>query len=57
MKKPWKDPLKRPAKQSTMETPGDFAQFTELMRRVVKVRPPREEKPTPASASPGPAVS
>ena len=36
-----------------MQTEGDFAQFAELMKRVVKVKPPREAKP----ASPGPASS
>jgi hypothetical protein len=32
MKKPWKDPLDRPAKHSTLETPGDFAKFAEKPR-------------------------
>jgi hypothetical protein len=54
-KSAWIDPAKRPPKPETMNTPGDFGKFTELMKRVVKVRLPREEKPT--SASPGPAVS
>lgn len=60
MKRPhregWKDPVKgHKAKESTMQTEGDFAHFTELMKRVVKVRPSREAKPT--SASPGPVAS
>ena len=58
MKKPWKNPVAHPAKQSTMQTEGDFANFAELMKRVVKVKPPREAKQISiASASPGPAVS
>lgn len=49
-KRGWKDPVKGvPAKESTMRTEGDFAQFTELMKKVVKAG-----KPT--SASPGPGV-
>ena len=44
------NPVKgRAAKESTMNTPGDFTQFTELMKRVIKAG-----KPT--SASPGPGV-
>ena len=36
MKKPWKNPVKGvPAKESTMNTTGDFAKFTDLMKRVV----------------------
>jgi hypothetical protein len=54
-KSAWVDPAKRPPKPETMNTPGDFGKFTELMKRLVKVKPPREEKST--SASPGPAVS
>lgn len=50
-KSAWKDPVKGIApKESTMRTKGNFAQFTELMKRVVKTG-----KPT--SASPGPAAS
>ena len=52
----WIDPVKgRPAKKSTMQTGGDFSQFAELMKRVVKIRPPREAKSI--SASPGPVAS
>jgi len=55
-RKGWKDPVKgHTAKESTLETRGDFAQFTALMKRVVKIRPPKEAKPT--SASPGPVAS
>jgi hypothetical protein len=57
MKKRWKNPINRPAKQSTLETPGDFAQFTEIMKKVIKVRPPKEAKQPTASASPDPAAS
>lgn len=46
----WKDPVKGvSAKEATLSTEGNFAQFTELMRRIVKAG-----KPT--SASPGPVV-
>jgi len=54
MKKNWRDPVKgHPAKESTLHVRGDFEQFTELMKRIVKVRP-REAK---TSASLGPAAS
>jgi hypothetical protein len=34
--KKWIDPVKnRPAKESTMETRGDFREFTELMKKLV----------------------
>jgi len=45
MSKKWKDPAKQPPKAETMNTPGDFKVFTDLMRRVV-------EKPKPASHGP-----
>jgi hypothetical protein len=48
MKKKWEDPAKRPPKPETMNTPGDFERFTDLMRKIV-------EKPKPVSR--GPAVS
>jgi hypothetical protein len=55
MKKQWKDPVKgHPAKESTMNTRGDFGQFTELMKRVVSRK--QEEKPKPVSSSRVPAV-
>jgi len=41
MKKPWVDPAKQLPKPETMNTPGDFGRFTELMKKVV-------EKPKPA---------
>jgi hypothetical protein len=37
MKKSWNDPAKRPAKESTMNTEGDFGKFTDLMRKLVSV--------------------
>jgi hypothetical protein len=37
----WQDPAKRPPKPETMNTPGDFGQFTELMKTLVSV--PRSE--------------
>jgi len=48
MKKPWIDPAKQPAKPETMNTPGNFEAFTNLMRKIV-------DKPKPASH--GPAAS
>jgi hypothetical protein len=55
-KKAWTDPVKgRSPRESTMETKGNFAQFRELMKKVVKVRSPRVGEPT--SASPGPGAS
>lgn len=48
MKKPWDDPVKHPPKPETMNTPGDFERFTDLMRKIVS-------KPKPASH--GPAAS
>jgi len=36
-----------------MNTPGNFDEFTEAMRRLIKAKPERK----PRSASPGPAVS
>jgi hypothetical protein len=35
----WDDPAKRTPKPETMETPGDFAEFTENMRRLMKAKP------------------
>jgi hypothetical protein len=51
MNKKWDDPAKKPAKQETMDTRGDFRKFTETMRTMLKAKP--EKKPV----SPGPAVS
>ena len=44
----WQDPAKLPPKPETMNTPGDFERFTDLMRQIV-------HKPKPAS--PGPVAS
>ena len=49
MKKTWHDPVRRPAKQSTLDTPGDFKKFTELMRKVVSI-PPERGKKSPSSS-------
>ena len=58
MKAKWQDPVKRPPLESTLQIEGDFGNFTELMKRVVRMKLTREEKqPTPASASPGPVAS
>jgi hypothetical protein len=51
--KRWDDPAKRPPKSETMNTPGDFRQFTESMRTMLKAKPEKK----PLSASPGVAVS
>jgi hypothetical protein len=48
MPKPWIDPAKRPPKPETMNTPGDFKVFTNLMKRIVE---------KPKAASHGPAAS
>jgi hypothetical protein len=54
--KTWKNnPVSRPAKESTLNTEGDFGKFTELMKRVVHVRPSKD-KPKAASSSHVPAV-
>jgi hypothetical protein len=53
MKKPWNDPAKRPAKESTMNTEGDFGKFTDLMRKVVNI--PAKSKTEPESHAIGPA--
>ena len=45
MKKPWEDPVKKPAKEETMNTPGDYSVFISLMTKIV-------EKPKPASRGP-----
>jgi hypothetical protein len=42
--KRWVDPVKgKAANEETMQTRGDFAEFTENMRRLMRVRP--EAKP------------
>jgi hypothetical protein len=51
MKKPWQNPVNRPPKQSTLDTPGDFRQFTETMRTMLKAKPEKKR------VSPGPAAS
>lgn len=47
----WQDPVKRPPKPETMNTPGDFGRFTDLMRTMLKAKPEKK------SVSPGVAVS
>lgn len=55
MTKKWIDPVKnQSAKESTLNTPGNFDEFTELMRRIVNKQ---EKTPTPPAASPGPVAS
>jgi hypothetical protein len=41
-KKAWTDPAKRPASDETMNTPGDFRQFTETMRTMLKAKPAKK---------------
>jgi hypothetical protein len=41
----WVDPAKLPPKPETMNTPGDFERFTDLMKKIV-------EKPKPSSRAP-----
>jgi hypothetical protein len=36
MKKEWSDPAKQAPKPETMNTPGDFGRFTDLMKKVVE---------------------
>lgn len=48
MKTQWEDPAKRPASQETMNTPGDFKVFTDLMSKIVK-----KPKPTASRAPAG----
>jgi hypothetical protein len=38
-KSAWIDPAKRPPKPETMNTPGNFGQFTETMRKLLKAKP------------------
>lgn len=53
--KKWIDPVKdQPAKESTLDTPGDFQEFTELMRKIVNKQ---EKTPTSSAVSHGPVVS
>lgn len=52
--KVWKNPVKgHPAKESTMNTQGDFGRFTELMKKVVTKK---DDKPKTVSSSPSPVV-
>jgi hypothetical protein len=39
----WKNPVKKAATAETLNTPGNFAQFTEAMRKMLKAKP--EKKP------------
>jgi hypothetical protein len=48
MSQKWVDPAKQPPKKETMNTPGDFKVFTDLMRKIVQ---------KPKTASHGPARS
>jgi hypothetical protein len=55
----WIDPAKLPPKAETMNTPGDFGVFTETMKRIIHMKPPRAQvkKPRRSSSSPAPAHS
>jgi hypothetical protein len=48
MKKTWVDPAKLPPKPETMNTPGDFKVFTDLMRKVIEK--PKDACRAPASS-------
>jgi hypothetical protein len=39
MKKKWVDPAKHAPKPETMNTPGDFGRFTDLMKKVIAKKP------------------
>jgi len=53
--KKWTDPVKnQPAKESTLNTTGDFGKFTDLMRKIVNKK---EESPKRPSASRVPDAS
>jgi len=48
MAKKWIDPVKnQPAKESTLNTTGDFGAFKDLMRKIVNKK---EESPKPSSS-------
>jgi hypothetical protein len=56
MKRAWKDPVKdRPPLDSTLKVKGDFGLFTERMKSIIHMKPPRPKvrKPRAVSASPG----
>jgi hypothetical protein len=56
--KKWVNPVKnRPAKESTLNTRGDFEQFIELMKRAVNAPKPEEKRPKPVPSSRVPDVS
>jgi hypothetical protein len=42
LKRQWDDPAKRPPSAETMNTPGDFRQFTETMRTMLKAKPEKK---------------
>ena len=48
MKKKWDDPAKQLPKPETMNTPGDFGQFTDLMKKIVEK--PKEVSRAPAAS-------
>ena len=41
-KKPWQNPVSRPAKEATMNMPGNFEKFTETMRTMLKAKPEKK---------------
>ena len=57
MSNKWSDPAKLPPKPETMNTPGDFKVFTELMEKIIHKQPARAQVKKPRGASPSPAVS
>lgn len=55
MKKQWVNPVNREPKEATMKMEADFAEFTDLMKRIVAV--PEKKEPNAIPSSPAPAVS
>ena len=55
MKKKWEDPAKRLPKAETMNTPGDFGAFTDLMKRIIHKKPARAQVKKPRGSSHVPA--
>jgi len=41
-KKAWTDPAKRPPSAETMNTRGDFKQFTDTMKTMLKAKPEKK---------------
>jgi hypothetical protein len=58
MKKTWHDPVKsQPPSPETLAIEGDWGKFTDDMKRLFNQTKIEKQKPTSASASPGPVAS